>query len=61
MTREELAKQEAMAVEIVHKYHDDFNELQEQGTVREVKAVMMWVANNANHLQRVTMGLDDPD
>ncbi|KRL52217.1 hypothetical protein [Lacticaseibacillus manihotivorans] len=61
MTREELARQKGLAAEIIAKYHGNFAELQTQGTSRELKTFMMYIANNANHLQRVTMGLDDPD
>jgi hypothetical protein len=53
-----LAEQERKAEAIVAKYHHDLGELYQRATALELRTVMMYVANEANHKQRVVAGLD---
>lgn len=52
MTEKEQVKQ------IVDKYDKSFSELMEKGTVKEVKTVLKYVVDQANHKQRKLVGLD---
>ncbi|BDR56706.1 hypothetical protein [Xylocopilactobacillus apis] len=43
---------------IMDKYNRNFSILQSKGTVRELKTVFNYVASEANHKQRLLVGLD---
>lgn len=53
-----LSDQKKAAQAIMNKYHQDLGELHSQGTAKELRTVMMYIANEANHKQRVVAGLD---
>lgn len=53
-----LAEQKTVAEKVLKKYHQDLGELYDQGTSQELRSVMMYIANEANHKQRVVAGLD---
>jgi len=53
-----LAEQKDAAEQILKKYHQDLGELHVHGTSQELRSVMMYIANEANHKQRVVAGLD---
>ncbi|WP_137625148.1 hypothetical protein [Lactiplantibacillus pingfangensis] len=53
-----LAEQKNVAEKVLKKYHQDLGELYDHGTSRELRSVMMYIANEANHKQRVVAGLD---
>ena len=52
MTREE----EVQA--IIKKYNDSIGNLQRNGTVKEVKFVLQYFADESNRMQRELVGLD---
>lgn len=52
MTREE----EVQA--IIKKYNDNIGDLQRNGTVKEVKFVLKYFADESNRMQRELVGLD---
>ncbi|VDG24297.1 hypothetical protein [Lactiplantibacillus mudanjiangensis] len=59
MKNDDLKKQEVAAKKIVAKYGNSLGELQERGTASELKIVMMYIANESNHKQRILFGLDE--
>ncbi|MFC6182070.1 hypothetical protein [Lactiplantibacillus daowaiensis] len=57
----DLATQREHAMAIAAKYDHSHFKLQHEATSEELKAVLMYVANEANHKQRVIAGLDKAD
>ncbi|MFD1454661.1 hypothetical protein ACFQ44_03055 [Levilactobacillus lanxiensis] len=55
-----LDEQAEMAEKIMAKYQHNTAELHEKATSKELRTVMMYIANEANHKQRVVAGLDRP-
>ncbi len=46
---------------IVDKYNESFSELSNNGTVKEFKTVMKYIADQANKRQRQLVGLEDEE
>lgn len=44
---------------IVDKYNESFSELSHNGTAKEFKTVMKYIADQANKRQRQLVGLED--
>ena len=53
MTEQEKVKQ------IVEKYGKDYSKLSEEGTAKEVKTVLKFIADEANRKQRELAGLEN--
>ena len=53
MTEQEKVKM------IVEKYDESFSELSNNGTAKEFKTVMKYIADQANKRQRQLVGLED--
>lgn len=58
MTEKNLPEQKRLAQQIVKKYHQNLVELYDKAIAKELRTVMMYIANEANHKQRVVAGLD---
>jgi len=58
MEKIDLIEQKRVAKEIMFKYNDDLVALYDKATSSELKSVMMYIANESNHKQRIIAGID---
>lgn len=61
MKRVELNNQKKQAEAIMAKFNREYSEFEDHATNEEKQTVMIYIANEANHKQRIIAGLDPDD